>query len=370
MRASSLAFRPVVEIDLDAAVKNYRFIAETAGAAETAAVVKCNAYGLGAAALGSALAGAGCRSFFVAYPDEGAALRPLLGDAEIYVFNGPDEGDIDVFVESQLIPVLNTHDQAALWARRGRGAAALHIDTGINRLGAPESELDAIAALKLDLRVVMSHLSCSSDPGDPENARQWARFSAAAGRFPEARTSLSASAGALLGPDYRFDMVRVGAAIYGVSPFDRPDARLAPVARLTAPVAQLRDVAAGEGVGYNHRAILTRPSRLATLFLGYGDGLHRAAFGRGQVFLGGALCPMIGRVSMDLIVIDVTDAGPVAIGDRAEIFGAKLPIEDAAATMGTLGYELLTSLGPRVARRYLRNGEDVTAPTKIDGAVL
>lgn len=355
--------RPVVEIDLDALADNFRLLRALAPAAETAGVVKCNAYGLGAAEIGRALHDAGCRTFFVAYPEEGVALRQALPSTEatrIYVFNGPDLGSLGHFASARLSPILNTLEQAQLWAARGAGApCALHIDTGMNRLGLPPADIDAVAALGgLKIALVMSHLACSSDPGHSENLRQRAAFVAAAARFPDTARSLSASGGALMGADYHFDLIRPGAALYGVSPFDAPEPRLNPVARLTAPVVQIRRVRKGETVGYSATATLAQDSTLATVLLGYGDGAHRSA-SPGPVresalaMLAGQRCRILGRVSMDLIVLDATACRGLAVGDRAEFFGPSMPIEEAAAQWGTIGYELLTSLGPRVLRRYL-----------------
>lgn len=353
--------RPTVDIDLDSLCANYRMLAKAAEGAETAAVVKCDAYGLGAAVVARELAKReGCRTFFVAYASDGAELREALEyaapSATIYVLNGPDADTLNIFTEHVLTPVLNTLEQARLCAERcARAPAALHIDTGMNRLGAPLTELSAISALGLKLDLVMSHLACSSEPAHPMNERQRRAFEEAAARFPGVRRSLSASAGALLGAQYRYDMIRPGAALYGVSPFDRPDPRIVPVATLTAPVVQLRDAKAGECVGYGATWSAKRPCRLATVALGYGDGFPRSA--DGSAFVGGAPCPIAGRVSMDLVVLDVTDAPqPVAIGERAEFFGPHIAIEDTAAACGTIGYELLTRLGRRLKRRYLRDG--------------
>jgi alanine racemase len=355
-RDADFPLRPVVEIDLDALAANYSMLSVLAKGAETAGVVKCDAYGLGAAEVGRRLAEEGCRSFFVAYPHEGAALRRALGSgaATIYVFNGPDSASLALFNSEALTPILNTLEQAELWARAGDGApAALHIDTGMNRLGLPQADVGAVASNgALNVSLVMSHLACSSDPAHAENIRQHKVFESLAARFPAARRSLAASGGALIGPDYHFDLIRPGAALYGVSPFDTPDGRLKPVARLTAPVVQIRAARKGERVGYGGATTLSRESRLATVSLGYGDGVHRSASPGAEAALGGVRCRIMGRISMDLIVLDATDALDIRIGDRAEFFGPALPIEEAAASSGTIGYELLTSLGPRVLRRY------------------
>ncbi len=363
------ALSPTVAIDLDALAANFDAVKAAAPAAECGAVVKCNAYGLGAAQVGKKLADAGCKTFFVTYAQEGVALRKALGsgrEAVIYVFNGPNEESLPAFRDFRLKPVLNGAEQARLWAGRSHEAAALHVDTGMNRLGAAQSEIAAIAAidgLKIDL--FMSHLACASDPAHPMNDRQRQAFVAAASNFPKARLSLSASGGAFLAREFHFDLVRAGIALYGASPFDRPHPRLKPVARLTAPVVQLREVNAGETVGYGATRAFSAPAKLATVALGYGDGFLRAAGNRGAAWLGGALCPIVGRVSMDLMVLDASGAREaVKIGDRAEFFGPNLAIEDAAATAGTIAYELLTDLGPRIARRYLSCERELRGPER------
>jgi len=360
---------PQVEIDLDAVCANFRTLKAAATGADIAPVVKCNGYGLGAAPVARVLAAReGARKFFVAYASEGAALRKALTrpapGAVIYVFNGPDGETLDAFAEHALTPVLNSRDQARLWASSRPGApAALHIDTGMNRLGAPAGELSDIAAMRrLKITLVMSHLACGADPGHELNRRQHLAFERASAEFPEARRSLSASAGAFMGSIYHYDLVRPGIALYGAGPFDRPDPRLKPVATLTAPVLQIRAAKAGETAGYGAAHVFRRDSALATVALGYGDGFPRAAGAKGAAFLGGALCPIAGRVSMDLIILDVTNAPePIEIGQRAEFFGRRLPIEDAARAADTIAYELLTGLGGRLYRRYLLDGRPIDA---------
>ncbi|MEX0645256.1 MAG: alanine racemase [Parvularculaceae bacterium] len=359
----AVATLPSVEIDLDAVCANYRMLAAAAPGAETAAVVKCDGYGLGAGPIARALAAREkCRTFFVTYPHEGAALRAALGDiardAVIYVFNGPDLDSLAAFQRHALTPVLNSIAQAEFWSRTGAGSpAALHVDTGMNRLGAPAEDLGAIAALGLDLDLVMSHLACASARDDAMNERQRIAFERSAALFPNIRRSLAASGGALLGAAYHYELIRPGLALYGVGPFDIPDPRIRPVATLTAPVIQLRDIKTGETAGYGATWKARSAARLATVTLGYGDGFPRSGANRATALLGGAPCPIAGRVSMDLIILDVSKAPqPVEIGDRAEFFGSRVRIEDAAAACGTIGYELLTGLGARVLRRYVSNG--------------
>lgn len=360
--------RPLLEIDLAALCENYRRLAAATPRAEAAGIVKCDAYGLGAEEVGRVLQQkAGCRSFFVASSEEGAALRAALGsEAEIYVFYGPFAGALDAFRDHRLTPVINTLEQASLWASAFAGApAAIHIDTGMNRLGLPLADLaglHSVSGLKVSLAI--SHLACAAQPADPMNARQLKLFTEAAARFPEARRSLSSSGGALIGEEFGFDLVRLGVGVYGASPLDEGDPIVKSVARLSAPVIQLREIGRGETVGYGATFAAERPTTLATVAIGYGDGLLRSGSGKAGAVLGGAYCKIAGRISMDLIVLDVTDAPhAISIGDPAEFFGPALSIDEAAKSYGTIGYELLTNvgglarpgsgLGGRVERRYL-----------------
>jgi alanine racemase len=368
------ARQPTVEIALDALCANYRLVRAAAPGAECAAVVKCDAYGLGAVEVARALAAReGCATFFVAYPEEGAALRRALGDARarIYVLNGTGR-DPALLREWELTPVLNNPEDAAIWAAAAPGApAALHIDTGMNRLGCDPGLLAGLRDVDgLSVTLVMSHLACASDPAHPMNAMQRSRFEAAAAMFRQARRSLAASAGVLAFPAWAYDLVRPGVALYGANPFDHPradgaEAGLKPVARLTAPVLQMRDIDAGESVGYGADFRAPRAMRLATVALGYGDGFLRAGGGRGAAILGGARAPIVGRISMDLITLDASAAGDIAPGARAEFFGPSMPIEAAAAAAGTAPYELLTGLGPRVRRIY--RGHDASPPARLRG---
>jgi len=370
------AFNPVLEIDLAALCRNYRFLADTAPNAEAAGVVKCDAYGLGAAAVARALMRhEKCRSFFVAYSEEGARLREAIGpEPDIYIFNGPFETYLDAYRACRLIPIINTHEQARLWvANMKRAPVAIHIDTGMRRLGMrPENAQELAANGGLNVSLVMSHLACASDPAHPMNARQCEATGKLRELFPGARVSLSSSGGAMMGANYAFDMTRLGVGLYGVSPHDAGDPDIESVARLTAPVLQVQEIEAGETVGYGATFTANRKSVLATVSLGYGDGYPRAASNRGAAVLGGVRCPIAGRVSMDLIVLDATDASKrPEIGDRAEFFGPGMPIDEAAAASGTIGYELLTgvgglskpqsALGVRVERRYLWNGAPADA---------
>jgi alanine racemase len=364
---------PLLEIDLAAICENYRSLALAAPGATPAGVVKCDAYGLGADAVGRALQEReGCRVFFVAYSEEGAALRNALGgEAEIFVFNGPFPETLSTYRDCKLTPVVNTLEQAALWRAEMNGApAALHIDTGMHRLGLPPGDISRLLSSgALNVSLIMSHLACASDATHQMNSRQLQLFSDIARQFPNARRSLSSSGGAVIGEGFAFDLTRLGVGMYGVSPLDSGAAPMKPVARLTAPVIAVHEIRAGETVGYGATYAADRDSILATVSLGYGDGFPRSGSNRSAAYVAGAVCPVAGRISMDLIVLDVTAAARLEVGDRAEFFGPNLLIDNAAASCGTIGYELLTAigglarprkgLGARVLRSYLWNGAPV-----------
>ncbi len=351
---------PWVDINLGAIAANCATLRAAAPGAEMAAVVKCNAYGLGLAAVAKTLVEQNCKTFFVAYPEEGADLRKVLNsrnaNAAIYVFNGPLPQTMALFQSANLTPVLNSLEQATIWAAQPDGAsAALHIDTGMNRLGAPLSEVDAIAALSgLNIDLVMSHLACASDPAHAKNDEQRNLFARIAKDFPRARASLSASGGALMDARFHFDLIRPGVALYGGSPFDVDEPRLKPVAVLRAPVVQLRDIAPGETVGYNASFKAAAPTRLATVALGYGDGMPISGSGSAQAVIAGARARVAGRISMDLISLDISNhKSPIKTGDIAIFFGEEISLFAAAKSCNTSAYELLTGLGDRVDRRYL-----------------
>ena len=349
---------PVAEIDLAALCGNFSLIREAAPSAKTGAAVKCNAYGLGLAPVARALfEREKCDEFFVVYAEEGAALRQALNSSapRIYCFAGPTEETLPLYTSAGLTPVINSLEQAELWAARETEPAAVHIDTGMNRIGAPMDEAAAIATVKgFKPSMVMSHLACASDPAHPMNEEQRKKFLEAAAHFPEARLSLSASAGALMDRSYHFDLVRPGIALYGGSPFDVDDGRIRAVVTLKAPVAQIRDLAPGESVGYGAAFTASRPTRIATVLLGYGDGYPRNSAPSGAAIVNSARAPIAGRVSMDFITLDITAAkNPVKIGDYAEFFGPNLRLFDAAAATQRVPYDLLTGLGGRVDRRYL-----------------
>lgn len=350
-------------MDLGAVARNYRFFRERAGAAETGATIKADAYGLGAERVAPVLEREGCRTFFTAHAEGGAALRKVLSQSEsrIYVYNGVLAGETPIFLEHRLRPVLNSAGQIAVWRdisakEETPPPAALHVDTGMNRLGVSLSEAETLAgngALEgVRLSLLMSHLACADDPAHAMNARQLAAFRKACALFPQAEArSIANSAGTLLGPDCAFDLVRPGIGLYGGAPLLENGPPLAPVATVEAPILQVRRLAAGQPVGYGAGYMAERDMLTATVALGYADGFLRAGGHGGFGVLSGMHCPIVGRVSMDLIVLDVTEAHNAArVGERVSFLGPDLDAQAAAA--GTISYELLTRLGQRFERIY------------------
>jgi alanine racemase len=339
----------LLTVDLNALSHNFHALEAVTGV-PVHPVVKADGYGLGAVPVAKRLMTEGARTFFVARRAEGETLRAALGpEPTIYVLDGCVGDAAAALREASLRPVLNHCDQLRAWLGSGGGACGLQIDTGMNRLGfRPEAAPEAFDGLDL----VMSHLACADAPVEPMNRRQRDAFAAVAARYPAALKSFANSGGCFLGPDFAFDAVRPGICLYGGGPEGRPDPRLKPVATLTAEVLQLRDVPAGESVGYSRGFVADRPRRIATCGAGYADGVLRSQSQVGQIWAAGAPRPILGRVSMDVIAVDVTDAD-VAVGDRVELFGANRLLDNAATAAGTISYELLTSITPRVERLYL-----------------
>jgi alanine racemase len=355
-----------LSIDLGALVANWRTLAALAPGARTAAVVKADAYGIGIEPAVRALSAAGCTTFFVALPDEGRRTRQVTGDAEIYVLNGLPPGDAPFLAAFDLRPVLGSMAEIDEWLAfrqaGGTTGCAVHIDTGMNRLGLSPAEAGALAAdadrvALLAPALVMSHLAGADTPASPRNAAQLAAFRQVRELFPGVPASLANSAGIQLGSDFQFDLTRPGIALYGgESIAGRPPLR--PVVTAEARVIQVREAKPGDAVGYGAAETLRRPSRIAILAAGYADGYHRAAGSAdtapgASVFIRGRPAPLVGRISMDLIAVDVTDCPDVRRGDWAELFGPHVPVDDVARRAGTIGYELLTGLGRRYARTYL-----------------
>ena len=357
-------------VRLPAITANYRTYRRLTGPAAVAAVVKADAYGLGAARVVPALVEAGCDSFFVARLEEGIALRKFVPQARIFVMDGADPDSVPALLRFSLTPVLNSLAQIAAWsaaARVGRAPldAVLHVDTGMNRLGLSGEELATLAGeqakrlVGLNLVLVMSHLACADEPENKMNAQQLSRFRQALAMLPPAPASLAASHGAMLGIDYHFDLVRPGVALYGANP-QKPEGRAAAsapslmqtAAILTAKVLQLRRIDLGESVGYAATFRAKRPSMIATVALGYADGMPRTLSNKGAAAIAGVRVPVVGRVSMDLITLDVSAlAEPPHVGAEVELLGDTISLGEVAEAAGTNEYEILTRLR-RVPRRY------------------
>jgi len=345
-------------IDLAALARNYAVLRAQAGGAETAAVVKADGYGLGAAEISNRLWEAGARAFFVARLSEGEALRTALRGrkAEIFVLDGAIEGSVDRLLDARLTPVLNQETELERWSAGGGKRAALHFDTGMNRAGlsdaAPEATSKLVKSLGLEPRLVMSHLGCASDPAHPRNAAQLKRFALVREAFPETPASLAASAGIYLPADYHFEMVRPGISLYGGGPREVPDDRFAQVAKLEAPVLQLRDLKPGDQVGYGSMFTASEPMRIAVVGAGYADGVQRRTHSSGFAVLAGQTAPYA-VVTMDLIAIDVRGVEAPKVGDMVELLGPNVPVDAVAQFSKTVAHECLTRLSYRAERRYV-----------------
>jgi len=354
----------LLTVDLGAVRENYRRLKNRLGNAVCAGVVKADGYGLGASEVAKALAKEGCEAFFVAHLDEGARLRAALGDKPaIYVLNGVQPGAELEAVAAGLTAVLNSAGQLAAWrdaARRtGRKLpAVLQVDSGMSRLGMAPAEAEAVSADAdafegIDLKLVMSHLACADEPRHPANHAQLLEFERLRALLPPVPASLANSSGIFLGPAYHFDLARPGAALYGINPTPQSVNPMLPVVRLEARVIQTRSLAKGAGIGYGHTAIAQGPLETATISLGYADGWHRRA--AASAWFGAVRLPFIGRVSMDSIILDISalPAGRLRPGDFVELIGLSQTVDEVASLAGTIGYEVLTSLGHRFHRRYV-----------------
>ena len=355
----------VLTIDLGALADNWRLLGNLArnksAAAETGAVVKADAYGLGTEAVVSALAKAGCRTFFVAHLSEARRARSAAPEATIYVLNGLPRGASKAMLDAGLRPVIGSMEEAKEWAAHSFGnPCALHVDTGMNRLGLDAADLDPAAFRNLQIDLLMSHFAASEVPDDPANARQIAAFAAAAQRFPDTPKSLLNSSGHFLADAPAYDITRPGYALYGGNPTPGKPNPMKPVIGLEARIVQLREVEDGTKVGYNGTWTARGRRKLATICLGYADGYPRNASandhqGGGSALVGGVLCPFAGSVSMDLITIDVTDVPShiLSRGAPVTLIGDALDLDTVGAGARTIGYEMLTSLGKRYQRHYI-----------------
>ena len=357
--------RSRLTIDLDAIAANYRLFCAKAPGAEVAPVVKADAYGMGAAKVARRLWAEGARSFHVARLEEGEALRADLGPqrpATIYVLDGAPSGSAARLIASELIPILSSVGQIEGYRAHAKADAplpcGLHIDTGMNRLGLRGEEVEALTGAtdrldRLRIDLVISHLACAEDEEHRMNARQAGRLKAFHRLFPQARASLANSAGVWLGEPFLFEMVRPGVGLYGGGPLGKPDPHIKPVVTFEAPILDVRAVPEGESVGYGATFTAEAPLRAAIVAVGYADGLLRSSSPNGAVWLGGARRRLLGRVSMDLIAVDVTGCEDAQPGAMVEIIGPNLLVDDAADAAGTVAYEILTRLGDRAERTYI-----------------
>ena len=356
----------LLEISLGAIAANYGMLNTRTGGATCAAVVKADAYGLGAQQVAPVLEKAGAKVFFVAHLEEGVRLRAHVSPtALIMVLHGPMPGTEQDFTRHGLWPVLNSMEQIAGWRAHARRVgsplpAAIQLDTGMSRFGLSDADVGVLAAdstllAGIATRLVMSHLACADTPANPATAMQRDRLLSMATRLPAAPLALSASSGIFLGPDYHLDLVRPGAALYGLTPDATRPNPLRPTVRLRARIVQVRTIGAGDGVGYGLTWRASGPRRIATLGIGYADGFLRHGADGGSAWLDDRRLPILGRISMDSTTIDVTDV-PQAVLDattHVDMIGPHHGVDDVARCAGTIGYEVLTALGSRFHRAYL-----------------
>jgi alanine racemase len=358
----------VLTVDLDAIIANWRKLEKTSVPAECAGVIKADAYGCGADPVARALASAGCKTFFVATPDEARVVRAAAPEAAIYVLDGFFQNGGDEFAKADARPVIGDLNELAEWdvfCRRSgwAGGAAIHIDTGMNRLGLSVTEAQGIIprinAGDHGITLVMSHLACAEHLNHPLNGKQLATFREIASLFAGVPASLSNSSGIYLGSQFQFDMVRPGAALYGVNPTPESDNPMQPVVDLKARILHVRNIERGESVGYGGTWTARRPTRLAIVSAGYADGYFRAGGSndgtRGaEVIVAGKRCPIAGRISMDLMAVDITDlpANAARRGHLATLIGEGITVDELAHHFGTIGYEVLANLGRRYGRVY------------------
>ncbi|MDB5613899.1 MAG: alr [Devosia sp.] len=361
-----------LSIDLGALARNWRALDKVSAGALTGAVVKADAYGTGITMASKALHAAGARFFFTATVDEGMAVRAAVPDAHIFILNGLYPGAANLYVRQNLMPVLSSMAMLEEWLakcleRNEAYPSALHFDTGMNRLGFRLNEAsvvrDRLQALGYAPQMIMSHLACADQPNHEKNRTQLALFGSVMTQFPGVPASLANSAGLMTGRDYHFQMVRPGIALYGGRAVTGRKNPMAPVVTLHVPILQVKEARTGESVGYGASHSLSRDSRLAVISHGYADGYLRSLSASntrpgGKVVIRGKVCPVIGKVSMDQITVDITELGTdiPSPGEGAEVLGNMLDADDQGDAGGTVGYEILTSLKGRYSRNYIGDG--------------
>jgi len=355
-------------IDLTALQSNYKKLTKISGNAECAAVVKADAYGLGAKQVALALNAVGCRKFFVALPSEAAQLRKILPEVEIFVLGGLFEDCAEIYVQERLTPVLNSLSEIKTWSamtvEHGPLPAIIHIDTGITRLGLMEPDIRLLASTPqwldgLEIKYIMSHLACADDPKNSQNQRQLEQLEYLKNLLPNALentpVSFANSSGMFLSDDYLFDLTRPGIALYGGNPTPSAPNPMKPVVHLQGKILQVHDVDSQKPIGYGATYRTSEKARIATVSVGYADGYFRCLGNQAECAINNKKVPVVGRVSMDMISIDVTDIAldKCKPGDLVSLIGGPVDIDSLAADAGTISYEILTSLGPRYHRLYL-----------------
>jgi alanine racemase len=365
--------RARLDIDLEAICSNYRLLRDRLQGVRCGAVVKADAYGLGALPVVTALAQQGCRHFFVAHLDEALAVRPHLPRGIcIVILNGLPPGAERCCASAELVPVLNSVDQLMAWVSCARGLnqklpAVIQLDTGMARLGLEPQDVSDLSESRLwdliDVKWIMTHLACADATSNPANTAQLASFRSMLKYLPPAPISLANSSGIFLGADFHGDLARPGAALYGINPTPYASNAMRAVVRLSAPVIQTRWISKGDAVGYGGSFIANRAVRLATVAIGYADGCHRVVGNAGRVYFGDTALPLVGRVSMDSLVVDISELSETAVapGDMVDLIGPHQTIDDFAVAAGTIGYEVLTGLGQRLQRVYATHSTDRVA---------
>lgn len=372
-KPSTSAAGAVLTVDLGAIRANYRLLKERVGGKPVAGVVKADGYGLGAIRIATALCAEGCDTFFVAQLAEAAELRIGIGDTpKIYILNGIPAGAESEAIAANVTPVLNSIEQVYAWRQAAsavgrRLPAAVQVDSGMSRFGLPPASVEWLASTPgafddIEVALVMSHLACADEPENPANEAQLKQFDRLRALLPAAPASLANSSGIFLSQAYHFDLVRPGAALYGINPQPGGPNPMRQAIRLQAKIVQMRDIQPGDGVGYGHVFRAGRPMRVATISIGYADGWPRRAVG--AAWVDNVQLGFVGRVSMDSIILDISALPDrLAAGDLVELIGPHQTVDDIAEMAGTIGYEILTSLGRRFHRIYVDG-------TPSDGAIL